>query len=522
MKTITLITTLASLVTGIAANSAKQEEKPIFDNYNYTFRSSSEFKSTNGDEFEMLNVQDGGRSAIEVENNENEKTTIKEYSSTPKIVPDAINNDAVALAQDFNDTREDNDAPEKASSMYDVGHWEEGIYQHASWLDATISQKTKGFWFTKETYIDKDFYSFDACTVGTMTVKLTNIPKNCDYDVRIYKMGNDDNAKASDIDFDKYIAIGNHGSNNDEIVSISVTPGTYFICVYSFQDKTYDNVNPYHLYVEELVNLNRDNVSYNINEGRNNGDIAAIWTSDYKPLGYTPISSGNNDAVSAQVKNYDTYPYIKHLSDKYTNGDYINYSVLYVWDLETRAILSAVAASMVDSINQLTDWDSTKSNKINFYLATAGFVLTVAGAVVTVLPYASAAIAASTMLAYVTGGVTVSSLAVSLAGLLIAAKSLNSTYISTKKDLLASFVSMQQTFAVGKGSNNKEVKILRYRYRFYKDGNTRYVDWSPFYLSEDYNFYNDDEICFQIKHSGIDGTVRGIKTQEEIKEIIGK
>lgn len=521
MKTIALITTLASLVTGVAANSAKQQEKPIFDNYNYTFRSSSEFKSTNGDEFEMLNVQDGGRSAIEVENSENEKTTIKEYSSTPKIVPDAINNDAVTLAQDFNDTREDNDAPEKASSMYDVGHWEEGIYQHASWLDATISQKTKGFWFTKETYIDKDFYSFDACTVGTMTVKLTNIPKNCDYDVRIYKMGNDDNAKASDIDFDKYIAIGNHGSNNDEIVSISVTPGTYFICVYSFQDKTYDNVNPYHLYVEELVNLNRDNVSYNINKGRNNGDIAAIWTSDYKPLGITPVSAAGNNA-EAEIKNYDAYPYIRHLSDKYTNGDYINYSVLYVWDLKTRAIISSIAASLVDTVNSLTDWDSTKANEVNFKLAEDSFILSITGLAISVLTFTPILGSVARLLALAGIVASIASVDIAYTGYVMARDALDSTFISTKKDLLASLVSMQQTFSIGKGSNDQEVKILRYRYRFYQKGEKRYMDWSPFYLSGDYNFYNDNEICFQIKHSGIDGTVRGIKNQEEIKEYIGK
>jgi hypothetical protein len=98
----------------------------------------------------------------------------------------------------------------------------------------------------------------------------------------------------------------------------------------------------------------------------------------------------------------------------------------------------------------------------------------------------------------------------------------NAQSLARKKDLLAYLVGVQQTFSVGKGSNENETKILRYRYRFENSGNNHYLDWSPFYSCDDYNFYNSNYISFQIKHSGIDGTVRGFESYRQARTLLEK
>lgn len=486
------------------------------DNYEYKFYSCNKFDKTNGDEFEILNIIDGGKSEISLENVVGDCTILKEGKSEPVINSKQIDEFNYAL---YNDSREDNDSFQNASSVYDVGYYEEGIYGMSCWLDATISQKTSGWWLWETKYIDKDFYSFDSCVYGTITVTLTNIPQNCDYDIRAYKLEDGANANASSLNFDNYIGISrNGGQGDDEKITLSVTPGTYYFCVYSYQDKYYDNDNPYHINFEQWVNnTTRENVGYNILNGQANGDLGAIWIFDYKPLGYTPVTLSNNNAV-VSVTNYNEYPYIRHLADKYTNGNYINYAVLYVWDIKLRACISAIAQQLVEIVETQTDWDDNKAKSVNIGMNTAEMVLTVADIIGTAANIITGGIAGDLLMA---AGILVNatSLPVSLGGFAMSFTS-NAKFLSTKKNLLAYLISIQQTFSVGKGSNINETKILRYRYRF--DQNTHALNWSPFYLSSDYNFYNDDYISFQIKHSGIDGTVKGFKSETEIQSYLEK
>lgn len=39
-------------------------------------------------------------------------------------------------------------------------------------------------------------------------------------------------------------------------------------------------------------------------------------------------------------------------------------------------------------------------------------------------------------------------------------------------------------------------------------------------MAFDYNFYNDKDISSQIKHSGIDRTVKGFKTESDLKQYL--
>ncbi len=506
-----LITIFSSMSLYLSDNTVRLKE---VDDYDYEFLSGVNFDKNNGDEFEFLDSKEGVNSEITVEGVDGNVLIVKENenSSSTGLLKASSNS-----ANSYDDTREDNDSFQTASSAYDVGYYESGIYGMSSWLDATISQKTSGWWLWEKKYVDKDFYSFDSCTYGTITVTMTNIPTGCDYDIRAYKLEDGPNAKASDLSFDNYISISNNGTGKDEKIVLSAMPGTYYFCVYSFQDKTFDNNNPYHIKFEQQVNdTTRENVRYWISSGQNKGDLGAIWISDYKPLGYTPVTLSNSNAV-VSINNYNDYPYIRHLADKYTNGNYINYSVIYVWDISTRACISAIAQKLVEAVENKTDWNDEQAKSVNIGMGTAGLVLTVAGIVVGTI---SLAVTAEVAVAALTAAgiiINAASLPISLAAFAMSFSS-NAPYLATKKDLLAYLVSVQQTFSVGKGSNSNETKILRFRYRF--DSRTHSLNWSPYYSASDYNFYNDDYISFQIDHSGIDGTIRGFQTESDIRNYL--
>lgn len=479
------------------------------DEYDYDFQSGVIFENSYGDEFEGNDAQNGINSAFISYDEDGKIISQKKFG-------ESINS---ASAVSYNDSFEDNDSYARATTMYSAGQDTNGVYKHSVWCSATISQKTSGWWLWENKYVDKDFYSFDMVSVGTLTVTLTNIPSGCDYDLRLYRLEDSKTANCNNLNFDDWLASSISLSNKDEKIQINAIPGTYYVCVYSFHDETFNNDLPYTIKFEEEVNLNRSNVSYSINNGRNNGDLGALWVSDYKPLGVTPVTIKDSDAKQ-KITNYDVYPYIKHLADRYSGDDYINYAVLYVWDIETRATISALAASLVDIVDKQTDWDSNEEKQVNIGMNSAGLFLTIAGSIVGIASLA------------VCGPMAVASLAA--AGIMINAASLplsissfamcfqaNTNSITSKKNLLAYLVSMQQTFSVGKGSNENEVKVLRYRYRF-DNNNGHYLNWSPFYSSSDYNFYNENAIYHQIEHSGIDGTVRGFKTYSDIKGLLGE
>ncbi len=123
----------------------------------------------------------------------------------------------------------------------------------------------------------------------------------------------------------------------------------------------------------------REGSRYYINSGKSAGDVGAIWISDYKPLGYTPVTLRNSNAT-INIENYSTYPYIRGLADTYNSKDnYINYAVLYVWDLKTRAMLSALAQELVKLVDEQTDWDSNSEQNINIAMNSTSLVVTVAG-----------------------------------------------------------------------------------------------------------------------------------------------
>ncbi len=522
MAFIEALLTGAATIGAASGLSRPTENKDLLgDNYKYQFRDASEFENTNGDEFELLDSsREGLRSKIVVYDADRNSTVIKKANqpTTTKPKNEPKNSGSGVKLAAVRDSFEDNDSFEKATSAFEVGTYENGFNEMDCWIEGTISQKTSGMWWWQTTYIDKDFYSFDCCVTGELTVVLSNIPSNCDYDLRAYRLEDGPRARASSLNFDNYIARSTNAAGMNERITLNCTPGCYYFCVHSYNDKTYDNDHLYHLSFNQKEDENREDAEYWINEGKAAGDKGAIWISNYRPLGITPVTLTNSNSKYT-IQNYDQYPYIRHLADKYTNGKYINYAILYVWNLELRACLSVLAGELAKAVNENTDWNDEESKDISIGLSTTGLILTVAGGVLSfiALPL-GATLAASCLIA---AGLVVNSAAlpVSLAALFMSFQT-NAPFLAKKKDLLAYLVSMQQTFSVGNGSNENEVKMLRYRYRFDNSGNSHVLDWSPFYSSSDYNFYNAININCTIANSPINGSITGFKDKSEIEEYL--
>ncbi len=365
--------------------------------------------------------------------------------------------------------------------MYSVGTDEAGVYKHWAWCQATISQKKEGFWLWEKTYIDKDFYSFDMVSTGTLTVTLENIPTNCDYDLRLYRLEDSPIANVKTMNFQNHIAKSSAAGNQNEKIEVSAKPGTYYACVYSYEDRTYDNDNPYKITFEEAIDTARAGSHYSISEGRNNGDLGAIWISDYAPLGITPSTiyrDYNNKMCRQTYSNYDDYPYIRHLADKYSDWKDMTYAILYVWDVETRAAIYATLKCLLKTIDGYGDWEDSQEREMSIFL-------------------------------------NETSLCVSVAGLASCYETSNP--FSTSKGRFRDYlISMISAFEIGMGSNDKEVVMMRFKYHFGRS-NMRYVEWLPMYDVGEGTRYNSDAISFQTKGSGIDGRVFGFKNETDVE-----
>lgn len=478
--------------------------------FEYEFDKDGNYKTSHKDEFETEDALDGIHSASGIVNAQGKVTETKTAGETIEGAP---------AVQSFNDTKENNDDFRSATNMYSVGTDEAGVYKHWVWCQATISQKKEGFWLWEKTYIDKDFYSFDMVSTGTLTVTLENIPTNCDYDLRLYRLEDSPIANVTTMNFEEYIAKSSLGSNLNEKIEVSAKPGTYYACVYSYLDKTYDNDNPYKITFEEAVDTTRAGSNYSISEGRSNGDLGAIWISDYAPLGITPSTiyrDHNNKTCRQTYSNYDDYPYIRHLADKYSDWKDMTYAILYVWDVETRAAIYGILKTVLKTIDNYGDWSDSQEKEVSILYNETSLYITIAGLALATLSLANIGGQLVAALGFLSAELST----VMGIGALASCYVTSNPFVTTKERFRDYLISMISAFEVGTGSNDKEVVMMRFKYHFGRS-NMRYVEWLPMYDVDEGTRYNSDAISFQTKGSGIDGRVFGFKNEADVNFWLG-
>lgn len=474
------------------------------DNFNYTFDTNGEFKGKS----------DPCETSVGLSNTDS--TTINTFEDGRKEYIYFKGTNVNTCAED--ESKTNNDSFEYATIVYALN---DNICPSESHTDTggTISQKTSGWGPWKKTYIDKDFFRYDIVVTGTFEVLLTNIPSGCDYDLRLYKMTNDTSTSYENMNFDSNYLISAKGGNTDERIFVdNVTPGTYYAVVYSYKDATWNNDSSYSLSFEQVLNQDRDEAYYDIKKGREEKkDLCAIWTSDYKPLGYTPTSVSDSES-KVYFKNIKTYPYIQQLYNYYETKDLV-FAKIYVWDLGLRATIYEIFDQILDFVINEAKWKETEYNRVSIALKASKIVISLGKQVVSTISYEAISAAASTALAGLGIGLSIAGFAVSIAALIVC-MTMRPTFNISKQNLREYLINAKAGFEVGRGTSDQEVVMLRYRYHFGYDSKAAYFDFSPVYRTTDNNLYNKGYInCFD-DESCISGSVKGCKSYDELKEYL--
>lgn len=239
------------------------------------------------------------------------------------------NSNVMVLSTSTKDQYENNNSFEDAKLIADANL---GTNLEGSVI-ASIHKEPWYYLFWRD--IDEDYFYFNVYGNAQVYITLTNIPPEFDYDIELYMHPNKVNSAFADFNNVKPITGSYKKYNNNESIQVNVSPGTYYIRVYSVEGYSGDQ------YYKINYSINyEDRANTNINELRyNKGAKAAIWRSDFNPFGYTPFSMNNKQNVGFENSYYNlnfySNPFHNYLN-RHANNKKIEHSVIYIWDKEWR------------------------------------------------------------------------------------------------------------------------------------------------------------------------------------------
>lgn len=220
-------------------------------------------------------------------------------------------------------------------------------------IDATLHIEPWYYLFWRN--VDEDYYRFDVYADANVNIELTNIASGLDYDLELYKHSDDVHPSAENVNL---VSWSKYKNNLDECINISLTPGTYYLRIYSYEG--YSAWSKYNL--SGSVIYPDINGSSSISDLRyNKGAGAAIWLSDLDPFKTKLSKEFTSKEVGFRI--YDnsgslvTTNYLNYENPFYTDiqlSQSINYSILYVWDLNVRQEL----------YNIMDDWEHELKSKV--------------------------------------------------------------------------------------------------------------------------------------------------------------
>ena len=359
----------------------------------------------------------------------------------------------------------------------------------------TITQKTSGWWLFSSTYVDKDFYSYDVTSKGSLIVGLS-VPDDVDYDVRLFKCPNGLDEGYGDLDFNEannLVAEGKSGGvGESESFFVDVEPGTYYIVVYSYQDTYFDESEPYTLSIAEEADMS----SFNVAEAKEDGYLGAIWVSDYNPADLDPtcnvFEEGDNRIALEKV---EENPLLFHLSERFDGSNSITYSTIYVWNKDLRyvlycyyrGLLESFYISFCDEFGNIIEEPNTYE-KASFVLDQTSVAVSWAGRAINAVnllelfpKFGPSLDKIALTLDAVSAFLELSSAIVSKVG---EYKTFRST-LSQIKDYLINIVAALECGS----STGDETIMIPYTYRFGNAGGDVYLDWSPLYVPGAYNIF---------------------------------
>lgn len=256
------------------------------------------------------------------------------------------NSGIMLLSTSTKDEYENNNSFEDAKLMFNSNP--ELLRTESGSIYASIHKEPWYYLFWRD--IDEDYFYFNAYGNARLTITLTNVPANFDYDIELYMHPNETNSSFDDLRDEEPIAGSYKKYNNNELIDEYITPGTYYIRVYSYDGYSGD----YDYKINYTLSYENQDKSISISDLRyNKGAKAAIWRSDFDPFGYTPFSMNNKQEVGYLM----TYPYMNNYTNPFHNylnqradNEKIEHSVIYIWDKEWR---SQIRMKLIDMKSKL-------------------------------------------------------------------------------------------------------------------------------------------------------------------------
>lgn len=270
-----------------------------------------------------------------------------------------------------NDQYENNNSFEDAHSLFSNNSGEPS--DQNDYIFATLHRDPWYYLFWRD--IDEDYFYFDVLGDATINIDLTNIPYDCDYDIEFYRHNNIIEASNNSVTKIK----GSYKSNRiNENITLDITPGTYYIRVYSY--KGYSGDDSYKL--SYSLTYNRSNPTSITDLRYNKGAKAAVWTSDFNPFEIKPFNLEGREYVgfisySTELGYLNYYAnHIHHTMNARANGDYITQSVIYIWDLEWRNTIRLKLISMADQLEDIISANQEFVMKFEQYTGAIGGAIT--------------------------------------------------------------------------------------------------------------------------------------------------
>lgn len=210
-------------------------------------------------------------------------------------------------------------------------------------IEATLHKDPWFYLFWRD--IDEDYFRFDVYGNASVSIILSNIPATVDYDLELYMHDNTSGAgfESTEMISELEGCQGKYGVT--ESITKKLGPGTYYARVFPCGEDSYDAINKYNLKIS--VNyLDRESVS--IQDLRyNKGCKAALWMSDFNPVGIKPFSTLDKELIATypgpQIGGVGCNPLLKYVYNNHT----VEHASLYLWDNE---ICSFIHNQLKDNI----------------------------------------------------------------------------------------------------------------------------------------------------------------------------
>lgn len=378
-------------------------------------------------------------------------------------------------------------------------------------ISATLHRES-WLWGLIQRNVDEDYYRLDVFGNALVSISLTNIPSGCDYDIKLFQY---DNIKYAGEDDISQIASSTRASNNDENIYKTLTPGTYYLWIYSYNDECSDS-DYYNLSVS--VSYTAQNVT--ISSLRfNKGAKAALWVSDYDPCGIKPYSSLSKEEVGVVSTETQTFnlafqnPYTEYF--KGSSG--VEHAVLYVWDKEFRVQLRNALGTYYTQLANAVNSDKELMAKVEHVESVVGGVTTITGIVITVcLASNPATIIASVVLAVTP----------TIFGVVADAFLPEGDWITTRQGILNYITNLRTALEANSQTSDNEVVRIATKYTYSKHKyplisvTSHYFDFTPTMQSQ--YLYDSDIITAWNSNSVVNGTIYGIVGSDDMKNAINR